>query len=360
MGLVTRGLLHALLCCAPPGRQSSLTSRVVRHGSVRWYNSCPLMSISLSNRREYENRVNRVIDYVRAHRADVLTVEGMARVAAFSPFHFHRIFKSITGENLNEFVQRIRLEWAASALTMRPQEDVLGIALDSGFQSASAFARAFKQRFGMSATEWRQGGGQRWADRQMEESKTGKAQSKPRKAVIGGGGHDASVGQMHCPQEDIKMNVTIKTLPPLRIAYMRHTGPYGAAVGGLWQSLRVWADAHGLWTDARVCLGISHDDPRFTAPDKCRYDAAIAVPDDMALGPQVNEARIAEAKLAAGRFVGLADDVGAAWESLYRDWLPQSGFQPDDGPCLELYGADAFDPATRIFRCDLCLPIKPL
>lgn len=112
------------------------------------------------NRIEYENRVNRVIDHIRAHRGKALSLETLARVAAFSPFHFHRIFKSITGENLNELVQRIRLEWAASALLLRPEEDVLAIALDSGFQSASTFARAFKDRFGMSATEWRAGGGQ--------------------------------------------------------------------------------------------------------------------------------------------------------------------------------------------------------
>ncbi len=283
------------------------------------------------------------------------------RLAAFSPFHFHRIFKSITGENLNEFVQRIRLEWAASALTMRPHEDVIVIALDSGFQSASTFARAFKQRFGMSATQWRQRGAEAWATRQIEESKIGKAQSKPRKAESVLDRHNVSPGQMDCPEENI-MKVTIRTLTAQRIAYMRHTGPYGAAgdIGGLWQRLKLWAQAHELWTEDRLCFGISQDDPRFAEPEKCRYDAGIRIPEGFVLDSQVNEARLPGARLAAAQFVGLAAEVGAAWESLYRDWLPQSGFQPDDRPCLEVYGADAFDPKTGIFRCDLCVPIKPL
>lgn len=316
---------------------------------------------SEAHRREYEIRVNRVIDHIRAHKAEPLPLEALARLAAFSPFHFHRIFKSITGENLNEFVQRIRLEWAASALTMRPHEDVLAIALDSGFQSASTFARAFKQRFGMSATQWRQGGGQAWAARQIEESKIGKPQSKPRKAVSAPDGHNGSRGQMDGPEENT-MNVTIKTMTAKRIAYMRHTGAYGAAgdIGGLWQRLMVWAKAHDLWTEDRVCFGISQDDPRFTEPDRCRYDAGISIPEGFVLDSQVNEARLPEAKLAAAQFVGPAADVGEAWEALYRDWLPQSGFQPADRPCLEIYGSDAFDPKTGIFRCDLCVPIKPL
>ena len=57
---------------------------------------------------------------------------------------------------------------------------------------------------------------------------------------------------------------------------------------------------------------------------------------------------------------GPQGDSPTAWERLFRDWLPQSGFQPDDGPCMELYGHDAYDPATRIFRCELCVPVRPL
>src|SRR5689334_15799884 len=115
------------------------------------------------NRLEYRHRVNRVIDYIQEHRAEELSLEVLAQVAAFSPYHFHRIFKAMTGENLKELVQRLRLEWAASMLLNRPEREVLDIALDSGFGSASAFARAFKDRFGMTATEWRMGGAAAWS-----------------------------------------------------------------------------------------------------------------------------------------------------------------------------------------------------
>jgi AraC family transcriptional regulator len=69
---------------------------------------------------QYGKRVDRVIDHIRAHLGDELTLARLAAVAAFSPFHFHRVFKAITGETLFELIQRLRLERAASALTAHP------------------------------------------------------------------------------------------------------------------------------------------------------------------------------------------------------------------------------------------------
>src|SRR5688572_32124327 len=93
------------------------------------------------DRLEYEKRVNRVVDHVREHLAEELTLAGLARVAAFSPFHFDRVFKASTGETLFGFVQRLRIEKAAGALSAHPDESVLAVALDHGFASAATFAR---------------------------------------------------------------------------------------------------------------------------------------------------------------------------------------------------------------------------
>jgi AraC family transcriptional regulator len=111
-----------------------------------------------AGRLPYGKRVDRVIDYIRAHLADELTLGGLAAVATFSPFHFHRVFKASTGETLFEFIPRLRIERAASALIAHPRQSVLEVALDHGFASAATFARAFRARFGMSASQWRGGG----------------------------------------------------------------------------------------------------------------------------------------------------------------------------------------------------------
>jgi AraC family transcriptional regulator len=62
------------------------------------------MSNGGRNQLEYQHRVNRVVDYIQEHRTEELSLDVLAQVAAFSPFHFHRIFKAVTGENVKEFI----------------------------------------------------------------------------------------------------------------------------------------------------------------------------------------------------------------------------------------------------------------
>ncbi|MBL8945186.1 MAG: AraC family transcriptional regulator [Myxococcales bacterium] len=299
---------------------------------------------------EYQNRVNRVIDYVQQHRAEDLSLETLAQVAAFSPFHFHRVFKATTGENLAEFVQRVRLEWAGGALLARRGDDVLAVALDAGFQSAGAFARAFKEHFGMTATQWRSGGAAQWradrvADRKMREA--------VRKAC-----EAAQEGAAYGPA----MDITVRTLPTHHLAYVRVIGPYGpgGGIASAWRRLMTWASARELWTPDRLCIGIGHDNPGITAPDRCRYDAGIVVPAGLAVDAQVNTVDLPGTKYCIAPFDGTAAEVGGCWDRVFSEWFPGSGYQPGDGPCIELYHGDAWDVATGRIRCELCVPIRPL
>jgi AraC family transcriptional regulator len=293
------------------------------------------------SRLEYEKRINRVIDHIRDHLAEDLTLSQLARVAAFSPFHFHRIFRAVTGETLFAFVLRLRLERAALALVHRRDQSVLAVALDSGFSSAATFARAFKGRFGMSATAWRGGGAER-------RRKQRQANRKPRKASAARARHRALV--------------TVKDLPSYHVAYMRHVGPYGAGgIPALWNRLNAWIARHGLDGPGRLTVGIGHDDALVTPPERCRYDACVVVPRAFAADRLVNLTDLPGGKYAITMFAGTAHEIVGAWEALYRSWLPESGYEPDDRPCLEIYRGRP-DVASRpgTFRCDLCMPVRPL
>jgi AraC family transcriptional regulator len=295
------------------------------------------------SRLEYEKRVNRVIDHIREHLAEALPLEQLAGVAHFSPFHFHRVFRAVTGETLSAFVQRQRLERAAVALVHHPDQPVLAVAVDHGFGSAAGFARAFRARFGMSATAWRSGGARRW-------SKPGKAIRNPRKAAGRG------------RAQDRPMRVVIQELPAYRVAYMRHVGPYGAGgIPALWVRFRKWMTARGLDEADTLRIGIGHDDAWVTPPEKCRYDACVVVPPDFQGDRNVNVVQLPGGRYGVSRFVGGPHQVPQAWEALYRSWLPGSGCQPDDRPCLEIYRGDprvAGRPGH--FRADLCLAVRPL
>jgi AraC family transcriptional regulator len=311
---------------------------------------------------EYEKRVNRVIDHVRDHLADELTLADLARVAAFSRFHFHRVFAAFTGETLFGFIQRVRLERAAGALSSHPDQSVLAVALDHGFSSAAAFSRAFRARFGMSATEWRAGGAGRWRARQaraLERWQRNQRQPnrKRGKAITGAHGETSRKSR-----EEAAMNVRVTELPVHHVAYMRYVGPYGAhGIPELWRKLRKWMETHDRLSDSTVTLGVAHDDPDITALDRCRYDACVVVPASFAADRWVNVMDVPGGKFAVSDFEGTAHEIRGAWEALYRSWLPRSGYEPDDRPCLEVYRArPSGECSPGAFRCELCMPVRPL
>jgi len=314
------------------------------------------------SRLEYEQRVNRVIDYVRAHLGEELSLDGLARIAAFSPFHFHRIFRAITAETLFGFIQRLRLEHAAMALIHHRDESILGIALDHGFSSAATFARAFRSHFGMSATAWRTGGARRRRNDSKANRKPGKTDRKSGKAATRGLRHGSPRRSKQSLSKEDAMKVSVRELPRYRVAYMRHVGPYGPhGIPELWERFRKWMGTRGLDGPETITLGIGQDDPDVTPAEKCRYDACVVVPEGFAGDKWVNVVDVPGGKYAVTEFSGTADEIRGAWEALYGSWLPGSGYQPDDRPCLEIYrGNPDMKGRPGAFRCELCVPVRPL
>ena len=303
-----------------------------------------------ASRLEYVRRVNRVIDHVRDHLGEDLSLAALARLAAFSPFHFHRVFRAVTGETVFGFIQRLRIERAAHILRNDAERSVLEVALDHGFGSAATFARAFRARFGTTATAWRTAAAR-------QERKPGKAIRKERKASAGRG---ADTRRRNA--KEAAMNVQVRQTQPYHVAYMRYVGPYGPhGIPELWMKLRTWIDAHGLASPDTVTLGVAHDDPSITAPAQCQYDACVIVPTDFAADRAVNVMDVAGGRCAVAQFEGTAHEIQGAWDRVFAAWLPGSGYQPDDRPCYELYRGNPMTASGQgAFRCELYLPVRPL
>jgi AraC family transcriptional regulator len=237
-------------------------------------------------REEYIARINRVIDYIEQNLDGDLSLEKLANVASFSRFHFHRIFRAMLNETLSRFIQRVRIEKAAMQLTSNPRKSITAIALDTGFSGSASFARAFKDVFAMSASEFRAAG-------EDARSKIGKTKSNLGQTV---GNHSKDIiessfyidDQTHNPNWRIQMkakpemHVQVKEMPELNVAYVRHIGPYkgdGALFGELFGKLMTWAGPRGLIKPPETqVLSVYHDDPKITEADKLRVSACITVP----------------------------------------------------------------------------------
>jgi AraC family transcriptional regulator len=303
-----------------------------------------------SPRAEYDKRMHRVFAYIDAHLDQSLDLATLADVAHFSPFHFHRLFTAWMGETLGDYLRRRRVEVGAQRLLLQPDLTVLAAALSVGFGSGEAFARAFKLHLGATPSDWRAAQRERNPDQaQRNFSQAGRRQQ----------GDDADFLQ---PTLELlmKYQVTLADRPAVPIAYLRHVGPYGDAVGQFWQQqFHPWRAQHGLQN--QPCYGIGHDDPHITAPEQCRYDACTEYPADFVLPRHMLTTTLPAGRHAVMPFEGTPATIGDAWQYLLRDWLPSSGYQIANGPCFEHYTAQAkVDVNTGVFSCDLCIPLVPL
>jgi AraC family transcriptional regulator len=292
---------------------------------------------------EYARRTNAVVDFIDQHLDQKLELADLAEVAHFSPFHFHRLFHALVGEALGDYIRRRRVEVAATRLLAQLRVPVLDIALGVGFGSAEAFARAFKSRFGCSPSEWR-------------KSKPGQTVGNPDQTLSLT--KDKHGGSAYL--ETTMSKVKIVERQPTHVAYLRHLGAYGPTIGAFWMSaVAPWMDTNNLL--GRERFGISLDDPAVTQPSQCRYDACVQSPEGEMLSGDPGRKIIPGGRYASMSFEGTGAQIGAAWESLLRDWLPRSGLQLDARPFFEHYPVDGkYDAKTGAFSCNICVPVTDL
>jgi len=321
-------------------------------------------------REEYTSRINRVIDYIEINLNKDLSLQELAGVANFSPFHFHRIFSAIIGETLNDFIQRIRLEKAASKLVLNPKISITEIALEFGFSGSATFARAFKDSFKMSASEWRAGG-------YLEDRKISKEDSKERQGLHNNR-KEFQVSSMYTIDEtynfawrvemkgnsQLQARVEVKDIPEMTIAYIRHIGPYegdAELFGRLFEKLMMWAGPRGLIRPPETkIMTVYYDNPDITDKDKLRVDAYISVPEDTQVDGEIGKSKIPAGKYAIAHFEVKTEQFGDAWNAVYGGWLPESGYQPADGPCFEMYYNDHREHPEGKHIFDIGVPVKPL
>ena len=156
------------------------------------------------------------------------------------------------------------------------------------------------------------------------------------------------------------MNVKLIERPPTSVAYLRHLGPYGQPVLRFWmETVFPWLVTNGLLDQPRY--GISHDDPKITAPEQCRYDACAEIAPQFVPSGKALKTTIPGGRYAVMSFQGTVKDIEQAWTALLQDWLPSSGLRLDARPCFEHYPrGSSYDPQTGVFSCEICIPVIPL
>ncbi len=320
---------------------------------------------TLQARKEYERRINKAMDFIAANLFRNPSLDEIAAAAAFSKFHFHRLFQTHVGETVLEFTRRLKLEKAAAQLHFDQAKDITSIALDCGFSSSQNFAKAFKKHFAISPTVYRA----------TDVYSNNDANRKNGNALSKGGNIDGKGGNAHAGGNDLNHNdlsnrryekeekivtIEVKEIPERNVAYVRTIGEYGFEPAKMaFKALTQWADPRGHLENG-LCLGLAWDNPCVTPSENCRYDACITIPEGTEVKGEADHQIVPAGKYAINRTHVYNNNFQQGWDDLIGEWLPSSGYQPADGPVYEVYVDMGKNHPDGRWIVDIHLPVKPL
>lgn len=277
---------------------------------------------------DYQKRLLPVIRFLETNFDQPFNLEAVARMACLSPYHFHRIFKAVVGETLNDYLRRLRMEKAANQLFYKKQT-VVEVALSMGFSSSQAFAKAFKQHFGLTASQVRKCDNLEAFTLLLKNSKIGHTLRKDGHAFDAPGTyHDQTLNTR-------SQHMELHTFEPSGLAFVRVTGPYGENYDPAIGTLYGWAGPAGL--AHHTSIFIYHDNPELTPADKCRTDICLQVPTGTDVPAHIEYTEFTGGKYATiRRTVTDKSQYVQYWNELMENVVEQ-GLDCDDRPCFELY-----------------------
>ncbi|MEP2989457.1 MAG: GyrI-like domain-containing protein [Parasphingorhabdus sp.] len=274
----------------------------------------------------YDERLQRVLSYIYDHLDEDLSLDALADIACMSRYHWHRVFRAMTGETLADVIRRLRLNKAANAL-LQEEEPIRKIAEQVGYTNLSSFSRAFKIAHGVSPNEFR--------DRGLKAANL----LKFKKGT------------------DDMYPVKITELKEFRAAGALHVGPY-QRIGSAFRRLGGILTANSLLPYADFLFAIYHDALDSKPSAEFRSHVAVSIQEEF---PDIMDGleyfNLCGGKYAILEHTGPYAKLKVAYDWLYGTWLPQSGFEPKDAPPIEVYVSDPKITPSKDLRTDIRLPL---
>ncbi len=296
---------------------------------------------------EHQERINEALYRIHADLSGELDILSLAQRACYSPYHFQRIFKQITGESVHDYVRRCRLEWAANLLIYNPDTAIVEIATECGFHSNASFNHAFKAFVGCSPSVWRTEG----YENHSRSLKTlwSVSDSNPHRKYY--------VDTLHETDRPELPPVVIKHLASQPVAYIRHIG-YDQGIGEVWARLLDWASGHEIAVEKQQMIALHHSNPDLIPFERCRYVACLTLPTKTYPSDGVGVMEIPGGLHACCEAEGVFGDLLYLMRNLYMHWLPASDYQARSIPPHARYQDNHFINQSRRFRLTFCIPVS--
>ena len=272
--------------------------------------------------KQIERAVGHIERELREDRTPSL--ESIANAAGLSAYHFHRIFKLMTGETCAQAITRLKLAQSTPALR-DPQKAITDAAMTAGYSSSQAYSKAFKRVLLDTPTQ---------------------VKDDPERldAVI------KALLEPECEGSDPPAKIRIGSLEPLEILVMSTVGEYPNLI----ETYGALYDRAGGPDSVHAALGIFAQDIDLASGRDFEFDAAI-VPRNVALD---GTSRLGRADYAIIQHTGADAEIPTTLDTLYSAILAQADTHFRDAPYLFHYIDDPEFVDEDECRIDLYIPIS--
>jgi AraC family transcriptional regulator len=259
----------------------------------------------------HKERMNKVVQHIESNLSAGINISELAKLACYSEFHFHRLFRSYVGESVYAYRKRLLLERAIKLL-LYSSDSITDIAFKSGYDNQASFNKAFKNLYSYTPSQVR------------KQS----VALQPLKIEL---------------RQNMTIKPEIKTIKDINVISARETGSYPEAAPKAWGRVMKFAYGNRLMNKEVRSIGISHDDPSVTAPEQIRYDACVDIDADLKSPDLKNNDNLEKKTIAAGKYAmflhkGAYENFAQTYSYIFNDWLPENDYQvSDDKTCFEIY-----------------------
>ncbi len=285
---------------------------------------------------DYGVRINRALNHAQERIPAHVELDEVAAIAAFSPYHFHRIFTLVVGETFAGFMRKRRLEWAAMEL-LRSNRRILDISLDAGYETQESFARAFKNHFDIAPGQFRS-----------------KVKSPDEISLGFKSAFEIQLGELMKPEIVEREHFNLIGIQK------DHDAPNFAEALDQWNEL--WARSDEIPAINRQCYyGLTLVPTKTRQNNNCqgvfRYMAAQEAVDGDALPDGMTRLTLPAQKYAKYTYKGPISGFQAFIMNVWAHYLPESGLEVVEAPEIEVYD-ERFDLESHESEMDYLVPVR--
>jgi len=275
---------------------------------------------------DYEKRMLRVIQYIHDNPTGDLSLDALADVAALSRFHWHRVFRAMTGNTCANVVKSVRMHRASIALVQTDQS-LAEIGAHVGYPQVASFSRAFSDVYGKPPQQFR------------EEGRTA-----PNPVSFQSG-------------DMMMFDVEIRDMPARQLAALPHKGAY-PEIGRTFQTLYAMIGARGLFPKIGPGVALYYNDPTETPQKELFSHAAVTLQEGVELAEDFEAVEIPAGRAAVLTYRGPYAGLPKAWDHLYSTWLTGAGEEVRHEAPYEVYLNDPTNTAPDDLITEVVVPLK--